>query len=266
MGRGFLLRERQPQQNRRRVLIVGAGALGCPAASALAATPGFALTLIDPDRVELSNLQRQLLFDRSTLGRNKAEQARLALLARHPDLDVSALPLRLDQDNAAALFESHDFVIDACDDPASKFVINRAALASGTPFCHAGVARMSGQLMTVIPGRSACLECVFPPADGSPDNTAGGIGQGCGELGLLGPVAGVIGSLQALEASRVLADPARARGGCMKIFQIKQPRWRRVEFRPRPGCICATAVTGLQATDPLQAQETGQRRQESWLS
>jgi molybdopterin/thiamine biosynthesis adenylyltransferase len=266
MGRGFLLRERQPQQDKRRVLIVGAGALGCPAASALAATPGFALTLIDPDRVELSNLQRQLLFDRSTLGRNKAEQARLALLARHPDLEVSALPLRLDQDNATALFESHDFVIDACDDPASKFVINRTALTSGTPFCHAGVARMGGQLMTVIPGRSACLECVFPPGNASPDNTAGGTGQGCGELGLLGPVAGVIGSLQALEASRVLADPTRARGGCMRIFQIKQTRWRRVEFRPRPGCICATAVAGLQAADPLQVQETGQRRQESWLS
>jgi len=263
MGRGFLLRERQPQQNRRRVLIVGAGALGCPAASALAATPGFALTLIDPDRVELSNLQRQLLFDRSALGRNKAEQARLALLAKHPDLEVSALPLRLDQDNAPALFEGHDFVIDACDDPASKFVINRSALTSGTPFCHAGVARMGGQLMTVIPGRSACLECVFPPGDASPDDAAGATGQGCGELGLLGPVAGVIGSMQSLEASRVLADPVRARGGCMKIFQIKQPRWRSVEFRPRPGCFCATAVTGL---DLLQVQETGQRRQESWLS
>lgn len=257
------MHERQPQQNRRRVLIVGTGALGCPAASALAATPGFALTLIDPDCVELSNLQRQLLFDRSTLGRNKAEQARLALLAKHPDLEVSALPLRLDQDNATALFESHDFVIDACDDPASKFVINRTALASGTPFCHAGVARMGGQLMTVIPGRSACLECVFPPGDASPGNTAGTTGQGCGELGLLGPVAGVIGSLQALEASRVLADPGRARGGCMKIFQTKQPRWRHVEFGPRPGCICATPITSI---DPLQVQETGQRRQEPWLS
>ena len=203
------------------------------------------------------------MFDRSTLGRNKAEQARLALLAKHPDLEVSALPLRLDQDNATALFESHDFVIDACDDPASKFVINRTALASGTPFCHAGVARMGGQLMTVIPGRSACLECVFPPGDASPGNTAGTTGQGCGELGLLGPVAGVIGSLQALEASRVLADPGRARGGCMKIFQTKQPRWRHVEFGPRPGCICATPITSI---DPLQVQETGQRRQEPWLS
>lgn len=238
---------------RSRILIVGVGALGCPAAELLAAAPGLSLTLLDHDRVERSNLQRQILFDDDALGRPKVAAAAQALARRWPDTPVAAVEARLDESNAAELVAHHDFVVDACDDPTTKLLVNRVCVAASTPFAYGGVVRTGGQTMTVIPARSACLACAFP------DLAAGAAvtrddDDSCSRMGILAPVAGVIGALQALAALETLSG--RARAGLMQIYELRGARWRTVRFDRTAGCaVC----------DPSPTHD-GSRRQEPCLT
>ena len=182
-----------------RVLVVGAGGLGCPAAFYLAAAGIGALGLVDSDRVELSNLQRQILHSTLDIGREKADSAKEKLNRLNPEVEVRAYPLRLSAENAPELFASYDFIVDGSDNFATKFLVNDAAVSLGKPFSHAGIVRLQGQTMTVIPGKSACYRCVFqePPQPGEILN--------CQQAGILGAVAGTIGSIQATEAIKYLA-------------------------------------------------------------
>ncbi len=209
------------------VLIVGLGALGSAAASLLADTGLARLLLVDDDRVELSNLQRQVLFSEADIGSSKVEAARERLGA-----DCETFHARLDTSNASALFGRADFIIDATDDPETKWLINRTALATGKPYCHAGVVGGRGQLMAVVPGRSACLECVF----GSFGDLTGN--AGCAELGVLAPVAGLIGTLEALTATAYLTGDQAFRAGRMLTYELPAGRWRHVDFERVDGCVC----------------------------
>ncbi|HXG52344.1 MAG TPA: HesA/MoeB/ThiF family protein [candidate division Zixibacteria bacterium] len=189
----------QIRLRRARVLVVGAGGLGSPAALYLAAAGIGGLGLVDSDRVELSNLQRQILHSTADIGRPKVESARERLRQLNPEVAVETYPLRLEADNAAEIFAGYDFIVDGSDNFATKFLVNDQAVALGKPFSHAGIVRLQGQTMTVIPGKSACYRCVFreppPPAEI----------PGCQQAGILGAVAGTIGSIQAAEAIKVLA-------------------------------------------------------------
>ncbi len=211
------------------VLVVGLGALGCPAASVLARAGNVDLGLVDPDRVELSNLQRQVLFGDGDIGRPKAHAAAAALVSRGAEPRIEAHALRFDDENCRELFGGHDIVLDCCDDSATKSLINKTALATGTPYVHAGVARTYGQLMTVLPGVSACLTCAF--GSGSDRRM-----EGCSELGILAPVAGLIGSLQALEALRYLNGRQPVQAGVLKAYELKPRRWRRIRFERDRRC------------------------------
>jgi adenylyltransferase/sulfurtransferase len=189
----------QLRLRQRAVLVVGAGGLGCPAAFYLAAAGVGALGLVDSDRVELSNLQRQILHSTPDIGREKVDSAKEKLNRLNPDVEIQIYPVRLDAGNAKEIFASYDFIIDGSDNFATKFLVNDVAVELGKPFSHAGIVRFQGQTMTVIPGKSACYRCVFqePPEPGEIMN--------CQQAGILGAIAGTIGSIQATEAIKYLA-------------------------------------------------------------
>jgi molybdopterin/thiamine biosynthesis adenylyltransferase len=214
-----------------RVLVVGAGGLGCPALLALAPAlqaRGGTLGVIDPDVVELSNLNRQILHRTEDVGRAKAESARDALLRRWPGLRVQATVGRADDGNADALVAAWDVVVDGTDSFAAKFLLNDACVRAGVPLVHGGVVRMTGQLMSVVPG-AACYRCLFeaPPPPG--------VAPSCSEAGIIGAFAGVIGALQAAEALAIL-DGAPALAGTLLVIDGRTDERRRVRVRPRPGC------------------------------
>ena len=181
-----------------RVLIVGAGGLGSPAAFYLAAAGIGTLGLVDADHVELSNLQRQILHATSDIGRQKVTSAREKLNQLNPDVEVIAHPVRIEENNAAEIFSGFHFIIDGSDNFATKFLVNDIAVSLGITFSHAGIVRLQGQTMTVIPGKSACYRCLFrePPPPGEI--------LSCQQAGILGAVAGTLGSIQATEAIKYL--------------------------------------------------------------
>ena len=216
-------------------LVVGVGALGCQAAAALTAAGIGGITLVDDDRVEPSNLQRQVLFDYADLGRPKAIAAALVLRARAPSSTVVARTTRVSALNAAELVANHDVTIDATDDPDSKYLLNRTAVEMGKPFVYGAVARTSGLALAVQPRASACLACAFPPQ-------LAHRGDSCATLGILAPVAGAIGALQAHLALRLL-EVAASVAGTLYVYEVHGRRWRTLHFRRDPRCsICSTAA------------------------
>jgi len=213
-----------------RVLIVGTGALGCPAAFQLAAAGVGTLLLLDPDVVELSNLHRQILHRTSTLGVPKVESAAARLRTLQPDARVECHTGRLTAQNVTRFFRDADFVIDATDSVGAKFLINDGAVLLRRPYSHAGVLGFLGQTMTVVPGQTACYRCLFPeppPADAIPT---------CQEAGVIGAVAGVIGSVQAAEAIKHLAGAAPALADRLLTFDALSRRWRTVALARNPRC------------------------------
>jgi molybdopterin/thiamine biosynthesis adenylyltransferase len=209
------------------------GGLGVPASWALARAGARRLTIVDPDPVELSNLARQVIYRSVDIGTPKVDAAARWLVARFPDVEVERHALALDPSNAAHLIAVHDFVIDATDSPEAKFLINDTCIASRKPFVYGGVVGITGQALTVIPGETACIRCVFetPPDE---DEI-----QSCREAGIVGPVAGAIGEMQAGEAMRALRAQTFLLSGKILTYDASGPsRVRITAVSPRPGCIC----------------------------
>jgi molybdopterin/thiamine biosynthesis adenylyltransferase len=225
---------------RARVLVVGAGGLGAPAAAYLAASGVGTIGLLDPDHVELSNLHRQLLHRDADVGRSKVASARATLRALAPGIAIEAVPDRLDRHNAARFVAAYDFVIDGSDGFATKFLINDAAVAAGVPFSHGGVTGFLGQTLTVIPGASACYRCLFsaPPAPGDVPS--------CQEAGILGPVSGVIGTIQAAQAVACLGGGGALLLDRLLTYDALATRWRTVRIRSNPSCPACTRVRAAQ--------------------
>ncbi|MGO9267720.1 MAG: HesA/MoeB/ThiF family protein [Candidatus Binataceae bacterium] len=226
----------------RPVLIVGVGGLGVPAALALVRGGIAELALIDPDPVELSNLPRQVIY-----GEDDCDALKVAAAARRireiaPAIRLTTYASALASTNGAELIARSAFVIDATDDPATKFLINDLCVASSTPFVYGGVVGMTGQAMTVIPRRTACLRCLFeePPDE---DEVAS-----CREAGIIGPVAGAIGEAQATDALRWLRGVTPALAGTMLTYDGKLGRVRLTEIAARSGCVCGAAADAAAAS------------------
>lgn len=227
------------------------GGLGVPAASALVRGGAERLGLVDPDPVELSNLARQVIYGAASLGRLKAAAAAQRLREAHPGLSVEAYPVALDASNAADLIARYDFVIDATDDPAAKFLINDSCLEAGRPFVYAGVLGLSGQAMTVLPGRTACLRCLFEEAP-DPAEIAS-----CREAGIIGPAAAVIGEIEAAEALRWLSGGVPELAGKILTYDgSASGRMRVLAVSARAGCGCGAArrVEAAAAFTPARNQ------------
>lgn len=180
------------------VLVVGAGALGAAAALYLAGAGVGTLGIMDADTVGVSNLHRQILHSVDRVGMNKAESARIALEQQNDLIHVKTYPYFLLPENAEEIIGQYDFVVDAADNFETKFLINDACVLSGKPFCHAGILQFQGQVMTWIPGDYPCYRCIFEeiPEAGSIPN--------CSQAGVLGALAGIIGSVQALETLKYI--------------------------------------------------------------
>jgi len=179
-------------------IVVGAGALGSPAATYLAAAGVGRLGVVDEDVVELSNLHRQPLHWSPDVGRQKAENAALKLGVLNSEVAIDPYPVRLDEQNVAAIVMGADVVVDCSDSFATRYVVNDACCAQRVPLVEAGVLGFQGLVLSIRPGESACYRCAFPT-----EPPAGSV-PSCREAGVLGATAGVLGSIQALEAIKLL--------------------------------------------------------------
>jgi molybdopterin/thiamine biosynthesis adenylyltransferase len=228
----------------RSALVIGAGGLGGPVLLTLAASGVGRLVLLDDDVVETSNLNRQPLFGETDLGRPKAEAAAARLRRLHPGVRVEAIGLRFDAGNAAELAASVDVLVDGSDNFATKFLASDAAVAARRPLVHGGVLRYTAQLLTVVPGQTGCLRCLFeePPAPGTVPT--------CADAGVLGALAGLAGALMGAEALRVLAGERGAYAGRLVVYEARGGRTRLVPLRRRPGCPACEGRLGPPAASP----------------
>ncbi len=212
------------------VAIVGVGALGCAAAEALARARIGRLILLDGDVVERSNLHRQLLHRDADCGRPKVDSAADRLRALAPGTPIEGRGVRVTAANAETLLADATCIVDATDGFESKFLLNDTAVALGTPLVHAGIVRFLGQLMTILPGRTACYRCLFgvPPEPGDVPS--------CQEAGVLGSLAGTIGLLQAAEVLRYLTGSGPLLTDRLLTYDALANRFRHVRLRRNPSC------------------------------
>jgi adenylyltransferase/sulfurtransferase len=221
-----------------RVLIIGAGGLGAPAALYLAAAGVGTIGLIDPDVVDLSNLHRQVIHHTDDLGRPKVESARAKMTALNPDVQVIPYHEALDADNAADLFGAFDCILDGTDNFPAKFLINDAAYFAKKPLIHGGILRFEGQMFTIVPDQSACYRCIFPAPPPS------GLVPTCQEAGVIGPLAGVIGTLQATEVLKLILGIGRPLTNRILKYDGLRAQFRTVPIRRNPRCpLCGDAPT-----------------------
>lgn len=223
---------------RARVLVVGLGGLGSPAAYYLAAAGVGTLGLLDWDRVELSNLQRQILHATGDIGGLKTRSAERSIAALNPEVNVETFDVRLGEDNARGLVARFDTVVEACDNFETKYLLNDACLDLGKPLATAGILALSGQALFVVPGRTACMRCLVPNVPSNAPTTA--------ELGVLGAVPGMLGSLEAMATMRWLTGlwkPQPGGAGLLHGIDGDTMHLRTLRVPRRPGCRCAQVKT-----------------------
>ncbi len=221
-----------------RILIVGAGGLGSPAAFYLAAAGVGTLGLIDSDVVDLSNLQRQVIHYTPDLGRPKVFSAKEKIQALNPDVAVELYEGRLTSKNALELVGKYDVVLDGVDNFPAKFLINDACVLAGKPLVHGGILRFDGRVTTIIPKRSACYRCVFkhPPPPG--------LVTSCQEAGVIGVLAGIIGTIQATEALKLVLGIGRPLTDRLLDFDARRTAFREIRVRRNPNCpVCGDQPT-----------------------
>ena len=229
--------EGQERLRRARVLVVGLGGLGSPVAMYLAAAGVGRLLLADFDAVDLSNLQRQILHTTDRLGRSKAESARTTLAALNPEVELVLVKRSLTADTLPTLLTEVDLVVDCCDNFETRFAVNAACVAARKPLVSGAAIRLEGQVATFSgqPG-GPCYQCLYP-RDGGTDQT-------CTANGVLAPVLGIIGSIQATEAIKVLTGLGKPLFGRLLLLDAAVMEWRQVRLVADPACpICGLPST-----------------------
>jgi len=214
-----------------RVLVVGAGGLGCAVLTSLAGAGVGEITIVDHDTVQPSNLHRQPLYTASDAGRPKAEAAAARLLDYNPTLSIRAITERLEERNATALLAEADVVVDCTDNFASKFLVNDAAVRAGVPAVLASVYQYEGQLQVVRPERGgSCLRCQWPEA------TRDGLVGNCEQAGVLGPVPAILGQLQAMEVLKIILGLPGQLQDELLLVDLLACGQRRLAAPRNPGC------------------------------
>ncbi|MGL3822407.1 HesA/MoeB/ThiF family protein [Sphingopyxis sp. R3-92] len=216
------------------VAVIGAGGIGCPAITYLAAAGVGKLTIIDDDQVELSNLHRQPLFTDADIGAPKAEIAAAAAQRINPHVEAIAIVSRLDQANAETLLAGASLILDGCDNFATRLTVNRASVAQHIPLLSAAIGAFDGQVALYEGWRTdrPCYACLV---GSDPDRE----GINCAEAGVMGALAGMIGTMAALETVRALSGWGQSLSGRLAIIDMLERRWREMGVAKDPGCaIC----------------------------
>jgi molybdopterin/thiamine biosynthesis adenylyltransferase len=209
------------------VLVIGTGGLGSPVAFYLAAAGIGTIGLMDGDKVDISNLQRQILHTTASIGQDKVNSAEERLHSLDPDIKLKLYPFRLTADNAPEILAVYDFVIDATDNFDSKFLIARACHNAAKPYSHAGIREFHGQTMTVHPGKTACYQCVFHEK---------GVPAAATPKGPVGAVPGVIGTIQATEAIKHILSIGTPLVNTLLTYDSLATEVRKVQVQPDPHC------------------------------
>lgn len=226
------------------VLIVGAGGLGSPAALYLAAAGVGRLGLVDHDRVELSNLQRQVLYDTDAVGTPKLASARARLTGLNPDVAVETFETRMDSSNAFEILDGWDFIIDGSDNFPTRYLVNDACVMLGTPFAYGAILRFEGQASVFGTSDGPCYRCLFrdPPPPGLVPN--------CAEAGVLGVLPGIVGSIQANEAIKWLTGIGDTLAGRLLLIDALRMEFRSLDIAPDPECaVCGPEPTVTELID-----------------
>jgi adenylyltransferase/sulfurtransferase len=217
-------------------LIIGAGGLGCPAALYLAASGIGKLTLADPDKVDLTNLQRQILYRTDSVGTPKVEAARAALSALNPDVRVVPLQKRIETNELQSLLADVDVVLDCSDNFGTRHALNRACVKFRKPLVSGAAIRFDAQVAVFDLRKpdAPCYACLFPE-DGKIEEVQ------CSTMGVFAPLTGVVGALQAMEAAKLLASVGESLNGRLLLLDAKQSAWRTVRVKRDPACAICSA-------------------------
>jgi adenylyltransferase/sulfurtransferase len=225
-----------------KILVVGAGGLGSPVLMYLAAAGIGTLGIVDSDVVDLSNLQRQIIHFTQDVNVSKVESAKNKIEQINPDAKVIAYNTRLTSKNIADIIKDYDFIIDGTDNFPTKFLVNDACVILKKPYSHAGILRFDGQTFTYTPG-NMCYRCIFkePPPKG--------VVPTCSEAGILGAVAGVIGTIQAVDALKYILNKGELLTNRLLTFNALTARFREIKLKKNENCaVCGTnpTITELQ--------------------
>lgn len=219
------------------VLVIGAGGIGSPVLLYLAAAGIGKIRCVDNDSLDLTNLQRQVLYSTNDVGHSKIRRAETRINELNPFVQTDFRQIRFDETSAAELIAGVDLIIETSDNFETKFLANDSAVKFGRPLIAGGILRFDGQVLCISPGNSACYRCLFhaPPPEGSVPN--------CAAAGVIGAVAGVIGSVMAGEAVKILLGQTIAFGR-LQQYSLFESEWRTIQIPRNPGC----SVCGGQAS------------------
>ncbi|MDF2925543.1 MAG: UBA/THIF-type binding protein [Paenibacillaceae bacterium] len=233
-----------------KVLLVGTGGLGAPAAMFLAAAGVGTIGLVDFDAVELSNLQRQIIHLTPDVGKPKVQSGKETIQEMNPDIRVHTYQEWVNSSNILDIIkdQDYDFIIDGTDNFPAKFLINDACVLAGKPFSHAGIIRFQGQTMTYVPGQGPCYRCIFkdpPPPDAVPT---------CKQAGVLGVMGGIIGTIQATEAIKYILGIGDLLTGHLLTYDALSMSFRKIKLAHRSSCqVCGEHPTITELIDYEQA-------------
>ena len=221
-----------------KVLIIGAGGLGSPCALYLASAGIGRIGIVDSDSVELNNLQRQVLHSVKNVGSPKVESAKERLNAINPDIEVIPHNIRLASGNILGIIKDYDIIVDGSDNFPTRYLVNDTCVLAKKPLSHGGIFRFDGQAITILPKKSACYRCLFP------EPPPPGLVPSCQEGGILGAVAGVIGTIQANEVLKYVLGIGDLLAGKLLVFNALDSSFRQVKVPKDPKCpICGDKPT-----------------------
>lgn len=221
-----------------KVLIVGTGGLGSPISLYLACAGIGKIGLVDSDSVELNNLQRQIVHSTKTVGIPKAESARNRLIEVNPEIDITTYNLRLTSENIMEIIKDYDIIVDGSDNFPTRYLVNDACVLANKPLSHGAILRFDGQVMTIKPKEGPCYRCLFqePPPPGTVPT--------CQEAGILGSVAGIIGTIQATEVLKYLLGKGELLVGKLLIANTLSMKFRSVNVPWNKNCpVCGENPT-----------------------
>ena len=213
-----------------KVLLIGAGGLGSPIGVYLAAAGVGTLGIIDDDVVDLSNLQRQILHGTSDIGTPKTESAEASITEMNPDVKVIPYNERITSANAFKILEQYDLIVDGCDNLPTRYLLNDASVMLGKPIVHGSIFQFEGQVTVFYPGKGPCYRCLYP------EPPPPGMVPSCQEAGVFGVLPGIIGTIQAVEAIKILLDIGEPLIGTLLLFNALTMDFKRLKLRQDKDC------------------------------